>query len=389
MINKPVLDYPFLTLGFRSFFPLAGLSALLFIALWNAMSHGSLHLDNYFQNSLWHAHEMLLGFLSAVIAGVLLTAVASITAKPAVTQDQMLLLCFVWLYGRVAPFYSELLPDAVIALIDMSFLPVLAFFSAKTLLQSGQQKALVYPAVLLVMAFGNGLIHAQILGLAENTAASGLLLAVAVIVALIVAISANAIPSLIERGLSGVFCMRNPLLDTAALVSSVLVFGLLLLQVSGAVLAVVAGLAAVIHCLRLAGWYNARVWYVPLLWLLLLGYGWLVLGFGLLVLDAFSVIPRAIALHAFTVGSMSLLSLGVMARLVLGQTGRIQKTSHVLVVAFILINVAALLRVILPVVMPAAYQQFICFSAYSWLAAFSLFAVYYFPAVVALGRTDK
>ena len=89
MNNKPVFDYPLFAMGFRAFFALAGLSALAFIALWNRMSNGSLHIDNYFPASLWHAHEMLLGYSTAVIAGFLLTAVRNWTGLQTVNPDQL------------------------------------------------------------------------------------------------------------------------------------------------------------------------------------------------------------------------------------------------------------------------------------------------------------
>lgn len=383
MSDKPVFDYPLFAMGFRAFFALAGLSALALIALWNQMSNGSLHIDNYFTGSLWHAHEMLLGYTTAVIAGFLLTAVRNWTGLQTVTPDQLASLCFLWVYGRVLPFYSELLPDALIAAVDFGFLPALAYFVSKPVLRTANYQNLIFSALLLLLAFGNGLIHAEVLGAASGSAWLGLTLVVAVVVAMILVIAGRVFPFFTERGLSGVICIRNPGLDIAAVVASLAAFALLMMDVSGAVLALAAGAAIVANVLRVAAWYNPRIWYVPLLWVLYLGYAWLIIGFGLVALAAFGIIPQSLALHAFTVGGIGILTLGMMARVALGHTGRALKASNVIALAFVLINLATLFRVLFPALLPAWYGGLVMVSTYCWLAAFSLFAFYYAPILTS------
>ena len=387
MNNKPVFDYPLFAMGFRAFFALAGLSALALIAVWNSMSNGSLHMDNYYPANLWHAHEMLLGYTTAVIAGFLLTAVRNWTNTPTTTPDQLASLSLLWIYGRVTPFYSELLPDTLIALIDFSFLPALAYFVSKPLIKTGNHKNLLFVGLLLLMMLGNGLMHAQILGLSETSSLLGLNLVVTVIVMMILVIAGRVFPFFTERGLSGVICIRNQGLDIAAIAASLLVFVLLMLNISGAMLAVAALAAVVLNIMRVLGWYNTRIWYVPLLWVLYVGYAWLILGFVLLALSAFSLVGSALALHAFTVGGIGVLTLGMMARVALGHTGRVLKASNVMAIAFVLINLATLLRVLFPALLPGWYAGFVLASSYAWLAAFSLFAFYYTP-ILSSPRVD-
>lgn len=387
MNNKPVFDYPLFAMGFRAFFALAGLSALAFIAVWNQMSSGSLHIDNYFPTSIWHGHEMLLGYSTAVIAGFLLTAVRNWTGLQTVSSDQLASLSFLWVYGRVVPFYSELLPDVLIAAVDFAFLPALAYFVTKPILKTGQFKNLVFIVLLLLMALGNGLIHAQVLGVSETGAMTGLNIVVAIIIMMILVIAGRVFPFFTERGLSGVICIRNPGLDIVAIALSLAVFVLLMLDVSGALLAVAAVAALVINVVRVAGWYNPRIWFVPLLWVLYVGYGWVILGFGLLSLSAFQLVMPSLALHAFTVGCIGILTLGMMARVALGHTGRAMKASNVMAIAFVLINLAALFRVLFPAILPGWYSGFVLASTYSWLAAFSLFVFYYAP-ILSSPRVD-
>ncbi|OAI14377.1 short-chain dehydrogenase [Methylomonas lenta] len=383
MNNKPVFDYPLFAMGFRAFFALAGLSALALIALWNAMANGSLHLDNYYPAIQWHAHEMLLGYSVAVIAGFLLTAVRNWTGMQTANPDQLAALCFLWIYGRVLPFYSELVPDVFIAAVDFAFLPALTYFISKPLLKTGHYKNLIFTGLLLLLTVANGLIHAQILGFSETGVMLGLDMLVAIIVMMILVIAGRVFPFFTERGLSGVICIRNPGLDIVTIVISMTVFVLMMLDVSGILLALVALAAVVLNVMRVSGWYDGRIWFVPLLWVLYVGYGWLILGFVMLALSAYALVLPAVALHAFTVGGIGILTLGMMARVALGHTGRALKTSNVMAIAFLLINLAAIMRVLFPAILPAWYGGFVLVSTYAWLAAFSLFAFYYLPILVA------
>ncbi len=383
MSRKAVFNYPLFAMGFRAFFALAGLSALLLIAVWTSIFDGSLKTDNYFSSTYWHAHEMLLGYSVAVIAGFLLTAVKNWTGIQAVSHNQLAALFFLWIYGRVVPFYSELLPDPLIAAVDFSFLPLLVVFVTQPILQSKQFQHLIFVGLLLAMTAGNGMMHSEILGYSENTAADGLYLVVAIIIGMILVIAGRIFPFFTERGLKGVIAIRNPALDWLAVVVSLLVFALLLAGVAGGYLMSAAVVALVLNVVRAAGWYDTRIWYVPLLWVLYTGYAWVMLGFGLLGLSAYGIVSPTQAMHAFTVGGIGVLTLGMMARVALGHTGRALRVSNVMALAFVLINVAALFRSLLPALFPDWYGSLVLISTYCWLASFSLFVLYYSPILTA------
>jgi uncharacterized protein involved in response to NO len=387
MKTQNIFDTPLFALGFRAFFALAGLSALVLIVLWNAIFKGALTLDNYFHANYWHGHEMLLGYSVAVIAGFLLTAVKNWTGRATLTGDQLAALCLLWLYGRIVPFYSGLLPDGLIALIDFSFLPALAYQISKPIVQTKYYTGLVFIGILLVLALGNGLIHAEILGLEKNTAWLGLQLVEATIIILILVIAGRVFPFFTERGIPGTLVTRNPILDGSAIATAVIVFGLQLFNVSGTVLAVAAVLAVIANGARLAGWYMQRIWYVPLLWILYAGYVWIILGFILTVFSAYSLVLPSLALHAFTIGGIGVLTLGMMARVSLGHTGRALRVSNAMAIAFILINLAALFRVLLPIAMPGWYGSLLYVSTLLWLAAFALFIFVYAP-ILTSARVD-
>ena len=297
MNTQKIFDTPLFGLGFRVFFALAGLSALILIVLWNAIFKGTLTVDNYFANNYWHAHEMLLGYSVAVIAGFLLTAVKNWTGKPTLTGDKLAGLALLWLYGRILPFYAGLLPDVLIAVIDFAFLPILAYQISKPIMQARHFKSLVFIGLLLLLTLGNGLIHGEILGLCQNTAWTGIQLVVATIIILILILAGRVFPFFTERGLSGTLIIRNPLLDALSIGSAVVVFALQLWAISGTFLALTAIFAVIVNSARLSGWYVQRIWYVPLLWILYAGYGWIILGFILTALSAYAL---GITLFSFT-----------------------------------------------------------------------------------------
>ncbi|WP_019865024.1 NnrS family protein [Methylovulum miyakonense] len=387
MKTKNIFDYPLFALGFRAFFVLAGLSALMLIVLWNAIFKGELVHANYFVPNLWHAHEMLLGYSVAVVAGFLLTAVKNWTGRPTLSGDQLGGLCLLWLYGRILPFYAGLLPDSLIALVDFLFLPLLAYRVSLPILQAKQTVNLVFVAILLVLAAGNGLVHAQMLGWTNASANLGIGLVLATLVVLILVIAGRVYPFFTERAISGTMVTKNPLIEGLSIASAVLVFALQLAHVSGTGLAVAAIIAALANFARVYGWYVPRIRYVPLLWVLYIGYGWIITGFGLTALAAYQLVLPSLALHAFTVGGIAVVTLGMMARVSLGHTGRALRVSNAIALAFVLINVAALLRVLLPIALPNWYDWLVYGSTLCWLAAFALFIVVYLP-ILTQARID-
>lgn len=388
MNEKPFNGFPLFAMGFRVFFLLAGLSALILMTLWNAMYHGQIHFNNYYPANIWHAHEMLLGFTSAVIAGFLLTAVKNWTGVQTVNSEQLAMLCLLWLYGRITPFYANLLPNGLIALVDLIFLPMLIFFIAKPILKTGNFKNLLFVGLLFLMILANVFIHLQILDIYPATAQTAINLLISTLIMLILATIGRLLPFFTERGLSGVICIRNDILDMSAIVTSLVALILFSIDGNGWILALIAIAAMICNLLRISGWYDRRIWFVPLLWILYLGYAWIILGFALMSLAAMAWIPQVLVVHAFTLGGIGVLTLGMMARVSLGHTGRALKVSNVVAISFLLINLAAIFRVLIPAILPAWYSSFLLISSYSWLAAFSLFLFKFLP-IVCMAKADN
>ncbi|HEY5658048.1 MAG TPA: NnrS family protein [Myxococcota bacterium] len=374
-------------LGFRPFFLLAMLSAALLIAPWTLVHRGALAFHTYYGALPWHAHEMMFGYTTAVVAGFLLTAVSRWTDRETARGGLLAALALLWLAGRAAPYLQGLLPNPVIAALDLSFLPALAAVLAIPLVRSGAGRNLIFVPVLLLLFAANGLSHAGPLSGALATSRTGLYLGVDIVLLMIAIIGGRVIPFFTERALAGAAPRRWTWLEAIA-IGSVVAFALArAVSAPAPVVGGVAAVAACAHALRLAGWHARGVWSVPLLWVLFLGYAWMVIGFALTASTALGPTPSFLALHAFTTGAIGVMTLGMMARVSLGHTGRPLKPAGATVAAFALINLSAALRVLAPLAFPIRTADLIALSALLWVAAFAL-ALTAYAGILVRPRAD-
>ena len=368
----------FLALGFRPFFLLAGFSAVILMAAWVVAFLGGIAFSTYYGQSDWHSHEMIFGYTVAVVAGFLLTAVRNWTERPTPAGRYLGAMVALWLFARILPF-SDNFPSWLIALVDLAFLPVVAVGIGVPLVRSGESRNLVFLPLLAALWTANVFVHAELLGLAPNLARNGIFLGLDLIVLLIVIMGGRVIPFFTERALAGVVMKRPSIIEWLSPLS-VLLFLLSNFFFADSLLSgSLAALAACVNGVRLAGWYTQRYWRVPLLWVLHLGYGWIVAGFFLKVGAALGLVPPQFTIHAFTVGGIGVLTLGMMARVALGHTGRPLSVGAAMVVAFGLVNLSAVTRGLLPIVLPEWFSPLVVVSGLLWIAAFVIFIVIYTP----------
>jgi len=362
-------------LGFRPFFLAAGVYAVLLMALWLLVLRGSLSLGEM-SPLVWHGHEMLFGFTVAVIAGFLLTAAQNWTGLRTPSGRPLAALFLLWLAGRLG-FLVPGLPAGWVALVDLAFLPVMALALALPILKAKQLHNAPFPVMLLALTAANALVHGDALGWTTDTASLGLHLATYVVVTMIVVMGGRVIPSFTDNKLR-THARRWKVVEWLVPVATVGALLAALIAPDALVTALLAALAAGVHGIRLAGWYTSKYWSVPLLWVLHLGYAWVALGFALLALAAAGITATAVsALHAFTAGGIGVLTLGMMARVSLGHTGRILEPAPMMTRAFVAINLAALIRVALPLLFPGVYSQIMAAAGVAWMAAFGLFVLLY------------
>jgi uncharacterized protein involved in response to NO len=267
-----------LALGFRPFFLLSGLFAVLSIALWVPTFVGWLPLDSYYGQIGWHSHEMIFGYTAAVIAGFLLTSVRNWTEMATAQGSSLAALTLIWCLGRILPFFPSALLPVLIALVDLSFLPALIVAIGVPLVRRGERRNFIFLPLIAFFWLANLLIHLEILGIVPNLAHRAILLGLDLVVLLIVVMGGRVIPFFTERALQGVQIKRWSAIEWLAILAVIAFtlaeFFFIHPRISG----LFAGIAAIANGIRLGGWYTHRFWPVPLLWVLHLGYGWIVVG---------------------------------------------------------------------------------------------------------------
>jgi uncharacterized protein involved in response to NO len=88
--------------GFRPFFLGGAVWAALGVLLWLPQYFGELSLPTAFTPLDWHIHEMLYGYVAAIVTGFLLTAIPNWTGRLPVNSYALAGLAALWLAGRVA-----------------------------------------------------------------------------------------------------------------------------------------------------------------------------------------------------------------------------------------------------------------------------------------------
>jgi uncharacterized protein involved in response to NO len=360
-------------LGFRAFFFGASLWAVLAMLLWGLAFTALIPAS--VASVSWHGHEMLFGYAQAVVAGFLLTAARNWSGVRTPQGWALGGLFALWLIPRVfLPWASSaMLPW--LALADVVFDLFLAAILALTLWRN-RANLFIFPPLLLLVALANAAWWLATLGLWSQGHVFGLVLGQGALLGIVLIMGVRVAPFFIEKRLNVSITARVPVWVYR---SGAALYGLLVVaELLGApwLQAVMAAALAALSAWVLWRWYAPGLWREPLLWILWLAGGWLVLG---LVLKALGD-PGGVARHALLVGGVGLASLGMMARVSLGHCGYVvYPAPRGSVLAFVLLLMAALLRVVPPLFSPAALAWAVPLSALLWVLAFALFLVVYAP----------
>jgi len=376
--------------GFRPFFLGGAVWAMIALALWLLALTQGYEPSSVFSALAWHRHEMLFGFVGAVVSGFLLTAIPNWTGRLPIAGGPLAALFGLWLAGRIVPLLGLDIGRVLPALLDGGFYLVLAALAAREVIAAGNRNV---PIVLVVALFGFADLadHAVAAGLIADSAI-GVRAAIALIVALISLVGGRIIPSFTRNWLAkhrpdGAMPGQPTAFDKAVLAATVLtMLGYVVLADSpllGWALVAVAALQAV----RLARWQGLRCVADPLVLVLHVGYAWIPIGLGLLgAAMVGSAVPPSAAIHALTAGAMGTMILAVMTRATLGHTGRALHANGWTVAIYASVTIGALLRVFASLQM-IDYTIGMHSSAVAWGAAFGLFVLAYGP-ILAGPRND-
>jgi len=374
-----------LSYAFRPLFLAAGSWAIVSIAVWLAMFLGYVRLPTRFDPLTWHIHEMLFGFVMAAVGGFLLTAIANWTKRLPVSGYPLALLTGLWVLGRLVCLISADLPAWLAIGGDLSFPVALLAVAAREIIAGRNWRNLLMTVPLAVFVIADLLMHLESLDFAVPNGL-GWRLGLAAPIMLISVIGGRIIPTFTRSWLIKRHRTRLPTppgaTDFAAV--GVLNVGLILwallpdLRLAGVILVI----AAALNVWRLARWAGGATLAEPLLFILHIGYGWVVMGAALLGLSLLDVgVPVASAIHALTAGAMGTTILAVMPRVTLGHTGRELTANRSTVVIFILINAAAIMRVAASWNM-GGMTILLVLSGICWIAAFGLFEIVYGPMLL-------
>lgn len=380
-IEQPGYQGPaFLSYGFRPFFLCTALFAGVAIPIWALIVTGAGEATFLYAPRDWHAHEMLFGFLPAVITGFLLTAIPNWTERPPLRGVPLFLLVALWLSGRLAiaiPWPAPL----VSAVVDSTFLVVLAAFVWREITAGKAWDRTPIGVIISLYAGANILFHILALRGAETDLPERMPLSLMMM--LLALIGGRIIPTftndyLAQQGIpeqSASFSRFDGLSILLVAMAAIAWTAQPQAMATGWVL-VAAGL---IHAIRLSRWRAWTAWREPLVLILHLGYGWLALSLLLLGGSIFGLgLQTTDAVHAITTGAMGAMTLAVMTRASLGHTGRPLHADPMTVVIYVLVNLGALLRVFGPVTgLPT--NLMLGLAATAWSGAYLLFAALYGP----------
>lgn len=373
---------PFLRGGFRPFFLLGALWAALALTLWLLTLSGAASLPTAFDPLAWHRHEMLFGFVGAVVAGFLLTAIPNWTGRLPIAGLPLAMLAGLWAAGRIAMLFSASIGPVVTALLDVGFYLVLGGVAAREVL-AAKNRNVPLAGIVLLLGVADALDHAGARGILADTDL-GVRAAIGLIVVMISLVGGRIVPSftrnwMARRGVTQGLPSQPARFDIG--VVGLTAIALLAWtafpesRAAGGLLAA-AGLAQALRLFRWGGWRTVRD---PLVVILHIGYLWIPIG--LLMLGASNLgvtIPRSTAIHALTAGAMATMILAVMTRASLGHTGRELVASLPTVLLYACVTLGAALRVAAGLGM-IDYTMGINVAGAAWVAAFGLFVALYGP----------
>ena len=373
--------------GFRPFFLFGALYAGLAVLAWLPVFTGELALASAFAPRDWHVHEMLYGYVPAVVTGFLLTAIPNWTGRLPLQGTPLIVLLLVWIAGRVAVTFSGLIGWLPAALIDGGFLLLVAGAAAREIIAGRNWNNLKVVSLIVLLALGNACFHleAHVVGTADYSIRLGL----AAVVMLISLVGGRIVPSFTRNWLARENPGRLPVpfgrFDTVVVVASAAALVLWIVIPQTFIASIVLLMAGILQTMRLARWAGDRTTRERLVLILHLGYAFIPLGFVLVGLAVLDFIPPAAGIHAWAGGAVGTMTLAVMTRATLGHTGRALIASRMTQAIYFAVLLATLSRVAATI--EAGHSlPLLAAAAVLWAAAFLGFGAAYGPMLVANAR---
>lgn len=379
--------------AFRPFFLAGSAFSIFALILWGGTLSGNNLMTPYPHILFWHGHEMLFGFVAAIIVGFLLTAVQSWTGLRATHGKPLMALFALWLAGRLLMLFGTPKMGLLIVIVDVSFLPAAAALVGRLVIKANNHRNLQFIPILLLLTAANLFTHLSVLLERPGFYVWGMYAAIMVVTLLMVVLGGRVIPFFTERGTPHQSAAPIPWLEKTTLVSTWLIALFYIANapalIPEAVLAAIFFLAAAGNAFRALRWQGWLTFRYPLVWPLHLAYWFIPVGFFLFGLQnaGFQISPTA-ALHSLTAGAMGTLILAMIARVSLGHTGRALVPHKSVAFAFGLILFAGIVRLLVGL-FPATFPPISGYllSAGLWIAAYGIYFIVNF-GILTTARPD-
>jgi len=366
-----------LAMGFRPFFLLAAAFGAVVLPVWIVVFGGHLPPGGGLVPTWWHAHEMFIGYTGAVLAGFLLTAARHWSGgRHTAANGALAVLVLLWLAGRLA--HAPGVPGGWWSpLPDAAWLLGTAIAIGRPLVAAGSRRNYGFLVALPALAGASVALHA--VSDAPSLLRPALDVPLAVMTAVMVVVAGRIVPMFTRNALGVEPAPIAPVERALPWVLGAVVLAALAPAPPAAVGAI-EGLAGALVLSRMAGWRSPATLRAPLLWILHLGHAFVGVGLLLLAASRFGHAPPSAGLHAITAGGIGCLTLGMMARVSLGHTGRPLQVGRSITVAFVLMAVAASARVVSALLgnPPGLLHS----AGTAWALALILWLVVYTPIVL-------
>ena len=367
--------------GFRPFFFLAGLWALIPLTLWVLIYLGIITPITDINTQAWHAHEMIFGYAGAALAGFALTAIPNWTGRLPVRGVGLGLLVLIWLIARSLSVSTLFFDVAIYAHhVESFFFVVFSALVFREILVGRNWRNL--PVAIIFTIYGLAAIFSALNNM--DLAVSVLnydRIAIATLILLISLIGGRIIPSftqnwLKQQGASIMPIAFNKNDGAILLVSAATLISWLSLPYDHIIVTGATSLTALLHIWRLSRWCGLATIKEPLVVMLHVAYLWIPTGFAVAALASLDMVNESAAVHAWTTGAIASMTLAVMMRASLGHSGRALKADKWTTAIFVFITLAAITRL---TAAATTSTELIIASALLWIAGYLLYVISYTP----------
>lgn len=377
-----------LSYGFRPFFLFGACYAALALLAWMPLFYGELALATAFSPRDWHVHEMLYGYLPAVVTGFLLTSIPNWTGRLPLQGGTLLLLLIVWAAGRIAVTLSAEIGWLGAMVIDASFLLLVIAATAREIVAGRNWRNLKVLIPVAILGLGNAGFHAEAHW--RGAADYGIRVGVAAVLVLIMVMGGRLIPSFTRNWLARENPGRLPVpfgtFDAIVIGLGAAALALWIVAPDGRATAVGLLAAGVLQALRLARWAGQRTLRDRLVLVLHVAFAFVPIGFVLAALGAVGLVVPSAGLHAWMIGAAGMMTLAVMTRATLGHTGHRLTASVPTQLLYALVFTAAVAR-ICAALEPRWSGPMLYAAAFAWAAAFLGFGIVYAPMLWRVRKT--